>query len=379
MLPNLAAEAAGHTCALRRIVDALMEGVDGTRHPGPVFNLDLVETRAKYIAAMRRLHADLYKLAALAAKNGGAAELVHRTELKTLQESLKRASAGDGPKAEGPAAVLAREPAPATPRRPSNPEPRAAQERPAAGPEPVTAQERPAASPEPTASGIVLSLPRTEGPKYGIWGGGASTMAKLMAASQGAGRPPPAAARASIAVGPAAEDPAVTLDAILVPGGLSAPREILAAVGPELHYIAQWGHFAVRVAGVVFHANAARIYGQLGPRRTKMRPERVRECSRAACARPAARRACLYYHDPEAFPGSTDARNFTAESFVYSPPALSPRGAGLLRRFGSVDHMEADLRLVSREEARLYMHQVAFEILMALVLDKYVLRGLGHH
>ena len=167
------------------------------------------------------------------------------------------------------------------------------------------------------------------------------------------------------------------LDAIVV--FASDPREAFAAVRTaDLYFIAPWDHFAVRVGGVVFHGNVGRIFPtpNVRPRRT---PERVKECRhRAGCPSLWGGGACSYYHDPaEAHylcrpARAQDVRNFFANSWNYLP--AKARGAqNGLRRIGSREALESDLRDVSAVDARRYLAQTAHDILCSLILAKYVL------
>jgi hypothetical protein len=343
-LASLQVNAENGLDSLRRAVDALNDRVNGMQHAGPVFNLALVEIRAKYIAAMKNIHSELQKLLGRVAESGASAESLHRGEIKTMQESLKRAAV-PVPGLASPAAHMSR----TTLRTPTG----------------VPAME------VSTAVGDMAELaarPNIAVP-LGAWAGGNPTTRRAL---QGAGLQ--TRARVSIPVGTSDDSApeAITLEAVVVPKELDTAREILSLVtGHELFYIPQWNHFAARVGGLVFHANIAHIYSRLGDRRhgrSRARPEKVRECGRTHCGQ----RSCRYFHDPEKFPGSKDARNFTAESFIYAPPTMSPRGVGALRRFGSAGDLDIDLKLISSKEARLFVHQVSHDILCALILCKYV-------
>lgn len=358
-LSILQEEAENRLCSLRRIADSLKDSVDNMQQSGPFFNLALVEVRAKYIAAMKNIHSEVQKLLSQVAENGAAAEALHRGEIKTMQESLKRA--------------VVSAPGPVSPATSANGEARRAM---ASVPamslsSASSAKASTVAGQEPAEARGATKSGTTAAP-LGVWAGG-SPVAKLALPAAG----PQNRARIPIPVGMLSDaddsaPPAITLEAIVVPKELNTTREILSSVtGHELFYIPQWNHFAARVGGTVFHANVAHIYSRLGERRqgrNRARPERVRECDRASCGR----RSCRYYHDPEGFPNSRDVRNFTAESFIYAPPTMSPRGTGILRRFGSASSLDIDIKLISPDEARLFVHQVSHDILCALILCKYV-------
>lgn len=71
-----------------------------------------------------------------------------------------------------------------------------------------------------------------------------------------------------------------------------------ARVGPELSYIPEVDHFALRVAGVLIHGNIGQIID------TKT-PERIKNCKNKNCKRT----HCSFYHDPMEY-GGTERRNF---------------------------------------------------------------------
>lgn len=330
-LAELQNEAETRLCSLRRIADQLKEVVDGTRHTGQVINLASIETRTRYIAAMKSLHSELNLLVAQVAQYGMASEAMHRDEIRVMQESLKRAggSAGAGP-AE-PKKLLDIAPSPGTKRATSawnNPD---------------------------TVARLAPLRP---------------IMSDISNTARGQ--------KEAVRIGNTGGQTPITLEALVVSGDLRSAKDITAAIGPQgLHFVPQWNHFALKIDGVVFHANMAQIYNRFGVRRMfgnggaqKRLPEKVRACGYPACGKPT---TCQYYHDPALFPGSRDVRNFTAESFIYAPPIVPARGAGPFRRFGSIENLDADLRLISRDEARLFMDQVAHEVLCALVLHKYIL------
>jgi len=182
-------------------------------------------------------------------------------------------------------------------------------------------------------------------------------------------------------------DGAISLDAVLVPDELTDPREITAFVSTaELYYIRRWDHFAVRVGGVVFRGNVAKIYsGRAGSARGARgrAAVRVAECrDRERCPRA----SCNYYHDPAWAPRDPpevsaagwpkkppDVRNFLAESWVYAPAGSRGGARHAARRFGSREALEADLLRVTPSAARLHLSQTAHDILCGLILAKYVL------
>jgi hypothetical protein len=304
-LPALAGEIDARLCSLNRVAELLRDLVESTRQEGPIFNLATFETRAGAISTMRQLYADLQKLTALVAKNGAAAEALHRAELRAAQEGLNRVQSPAGGSLDR-LSVLAAEPAPH--------------------------REGDAAKKTPGAPAAA----------------------------------PPSRRPVKVAGG-------ITVDAVVLPAALRASAEISAAMtSGDLHYIPYWNHFAVRIGGCVLHANLGHIYRGAPPRSAgpvaRETPERVKECRRARCGGTGA--GCRYYHDPEEFAGSTDVRNFMADSWHYTPAAAPGRYGG--RGFGSAGDLEADIRTVSVDEARRFLHQTAHDVLCAAILWQHV-------
>lgn len=311
-IPELASEIDARLSSLHRIADTLHEVVEGTRQESPIFNISMFETRAGAISTMRQLFTDLQKLTAIVVKNGAAAEALHREELKAAQEGLNRAQSQA---ADGALARLQPEAARSTWSK-------------------ITSINAPVPVPRPITPAPVC------GPVRGL-----VTVVNN-----------------------------IVVDALILPLTLKSTPEIFAAIVPgDLCYVPYWNHFAVRIGGCVFHANLGRIYRGAPPRGAGTvaleMPERVKECRRAKCG--GAGMGCRYYHDPENFAGATDVRNFMADSWYYTP-AASPARYGT-RRIGSAGDIEADIRAVSLDEARRFLHQTAHDILCAMVLWQHVL------
>jgi hypothetical protein len=306
-LPDLASELDARVCSIHRIVGTLCAVIEGTRQESPIFNISTFETRAGAILTLRQLYMDLQKLTALVVKNGAAAEALHRAELKVAQEGLNRAQ----PRAADGSAAAGRPPDPA----------------PVAWAK-VAATHMPHPIPAPLAPLVPARL------SVNIIG-------------------------------------SIAIDAIVLPTALKNAPDIFAGItGGDIYYIPHWNHFAVRVGGCVLHANLGHIY-RPPPRSagsvTYEAPARVKDCRRQGCAGA----TCRYYHDPEHFAGSTDVRNFMADSWHYTP-AASPARYGT-RRIGSANEIEADLRVISLDEARRFLHQTAHDILCAAILWQHVL------
>ena len=305
--PELASEIDARLSSLHRIVGTLHEVVEDTRQESPIFNISVFETRAGAILTMRQLYSELQKLTAIVFKNGAAAEALHREELKAAQEGLNRAQSQA---AEGALARLQPEAARSTWSK-------------------ITSTNAPVERPITPVRGPVR--------------------------------------------GPVTVVNNIAVDALILPPTLKSVPEIFAAIVPgDLCYVPYWNHFAVRIGGCVLHANLGRIYRGAPPRGAGAvaleMPECVKECRRAKCTGGA---GCRYYHDPEHFAGSTDVRNFMADSWYYTP-AASPARYGT-RRIGSAGDIEADIRAISLDEARRFFHQTAHDVLCALILWQHVL------
>ena len=305
---------------------ALGEVIEGTRQDIPIFNIETFETRAGAINTMRRLYASLQKLSAVVVKNGAAAEALHRAELKAAQEGLNRAQT------QGADGILARLTTltAADDKRPE-PVPEPGAKSPAAWSKVVSTPRAPPVVPRPVAAALTV------------------------------------AARRSVRV---VGD--IAVDAVVLSPALKTAPEVFAAImAGDLYYVPHWNHFAVRIGGCVLHANLGRIYRGAPPRSAgpvaHEAPERVKECRRARCAGSG---ACRYYHDPEEFAGSTETRNFMADSWHYTP-AASPARYGA-RRIGSAREIEADIRAIGLDEARRFLHQTAHDVLCAAILWQHV-------
>jgi hypothetical protein len=110
-LRDLMQEAEMRLASLHRVCNALHQRVEATCHAGSVFNLVQIEDRGATIVAMRNLHAELQKLAAIVAKDGIAAEALHRREIHIAHESLSRATGSSDDGQQAGARAVAPQPA----------------------------------------------------------------------------------------------------------------------------------------------------------------------------------------------------------------------------------------------------------------------------
>jgi hypothetical protein len=186
--------------------------------------------------------------------------------------------------------------------------------------------------------------------------------AELTALGAEAARAAAAGARREVAVAPG-----LSLEAIVLPDTLAGRDEVYARVRlPELYFVPRWGHFAARVGGTVFHGNVGEVL--LGDRG---RPARVKECRRRGACPP----GCAHYHDPARGGEKRDVRNFRAESWLYAAAEKRGRVRYGARHVGARSQLGADLLTVSAAGARRRLDQTAHDILCALLLAKYVLKG----
>lgn len=156
----------------------------------------------------------------------------------------------------------------------------------------------------------------------------------------------------------------VSLPAIVLDGALRDPAAVLAAMTePDLYYVPAWGHFAVRVGGVLFHGNIGKIFSPKNQRANS--PVRVRECRYGAACRNL-RGRCLFYHDPAAS-GVPEVRNFTAGSWTYMPASFGEAPVAA-RRVGSGASLAEDLAALSPPDARLFLDQTSHDLLVALAV-----------
>lgn len=152
---------------------------------------------------------------------------------------------------------------------------------------------------------------------------------------------------------------------IPITDGLSLPAIIVSDFGAvksdgSLYWVSSCDHFALKIAGQLFHGNVGSIFTD-----DKSSPEKIKDCRFAgSCSKNG---MCDYYHDPVRFPGSRDRRNFFASSWLYAPPmARAARLRG--RRFGSRDHLDNDIISVQDDEISRGRDQCMHDILCALVL-----------
>ncbi len=357
-------------CSLHRAALTLREDVEATRRGSSARESHIVdftqfEARARRIATLRRLHSELRNLVTVVGRYGTAAEALHREEVQAMQNYLASAETLRQP----PGPPAAPEPGPGRKGSSTVADVRGVPWKDHALTARIFGRDPPAASQaEPAKPQRANTKPRPT-PK-------AQPPPRHPAARTHSSAPAQPAVQV-VALAPArgaiALAPHISLDAAIIPKGLTSPRDILDAVStPELHFIPQWDHFAVRVGAVVFHGNLGQVYpsgGQGGERC----PERVKECRlRKDCARRVAG-GCAYYHNPADVPGSRDVRNFMADSWVYVSAASRAGAHYGSRRFGSRGNLETDLRGISAGEARRHVDQTAHDILCAIILAKYVL------
>jgi hypothetical protein len=131
----------------------------------------------------------------------------------------------------------------------------------------------------------------------------------------------------------------------------------------ELYYIDTANHFAIKLAGHMFHGNIGVIYTD------EKNPEKIKDCKFAdLCVK---RNNCDYYHDPIHHIGSKDYRNFIASSWLYSQPGGLYKNKPKSRRFGSRQYLDIDIVGLQGEEISRFHDQTMHDILCSLLISKY--------
>lgn len=131
-----------------------------------------------------------------------------------------------------------------------------------------------------------------------------------------------------------------------------------------LYYLAKYNHFAIIIAGVMFHGNIGRIFG---PKHNK-EPEKIKDCRFGiTCVRNG---DCMYYHDPKKFPLSKDVRNHISLSWLYMQPSV--RNNPYSRKFGDIDYLDTDLLSVNLSDLSKFDDQIMHDLLCSLVAHKIV-------
>lgn len=166
--------------------------------------------------------------------------------------------------------------------------------------------------------------------------------------------------------------PGIQLEACIIPriaGG--APPIIAEAVcaqvrTPQLHYYPPWGHFLLRVGSVVLHGGIGEVFDDRRKSKSARRQVRTTACRNADCSG----KTCPFYHCPAAFEGSREVRNYSQNSWLYSPDFDSP-DAKPVRRLGSASRLPTDLKTMRPQDAVLLADQAMMSLLLALVACKY--------
>ena len=130
----------------------------------------------------------------------------------------------------------------------------------------------------------------------------------------------------------------------------------------ELYYIEHANHFAIIIAGVLFHGNIGVIFTD------EKTPDKIKDCRyENGCNK---KNNCCYYHDPLLFANSKDHRNFIANSWVYSSPGNMYKNRDKSRRFGSRNNLDMDIIGLQREEISRFSDQTMHDILCSLLLSR---------
>lgn len=132
----------------------------------------------------------------------------------------------------------------------------------------------------------------------------------------------------------------------------------------ELYYVEPADHFAIKIAGHLFHGNIGTIYTE------ERNPSKIKDCKFAdSCVK---QDKCDYYHDPIKFTGSKDHRNYIASSFLYAPPGINYKGRPRGRQYGSRDYLDVDIVEMGDEDRQRFHDQTMHDILCSLLLMKSI-------
>lgn len=130
----------------------------------------------------------------------------------------------------------------------------------------------------------------------------------------------------------------------------------------DIYYVEGADHFAIRIAGQLFHGNVGVIYTE------EKSPEKIKDCKFAtSCMK---NNKCDYYHDPLKFNGSHDHRNYIASSFLYAPPNSYYKNKPRSRRFGSLNYLDIDIVGMQDEEISRFNDQTTHDLLCSLILSR---------
>jgi hypothetical protein len=126
----------------------------------------------------------------------------------------------------------------------------------------------------------------------------------------------------------------------------------------DIYYITKNKHFAIKIAGVLYHGNIGKIFS------SDKNPEKIKDCRFGiTCVK---YDSCMYYHDPLQYPVSSDIRNFVAQSWVYSDP--SNRNNPMMRKFGALQNLETDAMGVQVNDLSRYDDQIMHDLLCSALL-----------
>lgn len=129
-----------------------------------------------------------------------------------------------------------------------------------------------------------------------------------------------------------------------------------------LYYVESVKHFAIKIAGFMYHGNIGIIYTN------ERDPVKIKDCRYSASCTKA---NCSYYHDPLQNSASSDRRNFIAGSWLYAPPGSLFKNKARARRLGSAENLDYDLPALTEEEARRFNDQVMHDLLCSLLIKRY--------
>lgn len=132
----------------------------------------------------------------------------------------------------------------------------------------------------------------------------------------------------------------------------------------DIYYIEPCAHFAIKIAGKLFHGNIGRVYND----ERAHTPSKIKACKYAPkCDKS---NKCDFYHDPMIFKGSADTRNFIADSWIYTPVTSKHDQRGAMgRKVSSRDSLDVDLLTITDEDVSKYGAQLMHDLLVNLAID----------
>lgn len=130
----------------------------------------------------------------------------------------------------------------------------------------------------------------------------------------------------------------------------------------RLFYVSTVNHFAMYIGRTLFHGNIGTIYTN------EKQPSKIKNCQHHNADYAPKQNKCTFYHDPMLFNQSTDIRNFVANSWLYSARTTDDPTTNKYRKFGSLQHLDEDIKFVNSDDINKYRDMVFHDLLCVLIL-----------